>query len=99
MVTYKHLNKHIIYNIPENRAVTWDPSGILAGPYQNRKTGTLQKHENCYPSGKLAESYKNRKTRTRDSSGTLAGPYKNRKTEIRDPSGTLRKPEKRDLEP
>ena len=41
LVTYKHVNKHIIYNIPENRAVTWDPSGTLAGPYQNRKTGTL----------------------------------------------------------
>ena len=41
---------------------TRDPSRTPAGPYKNRKIGTL------------AGPYKNRKTRTRDLSGTLKKP-------------------------
>ena len=46
---------------------TQDPSGTLAGPYQNRKTGT-QDHN-----GTLAGRMNTRKLGPRDPSGILAG--------------------------
>ena len=46
---------------------TRDPNGTLAGPYKNRKIGTLAGPCNR-KTGTLAEPYQNRKT------GLLAGP-------------------------
>ena len=54
---------------------TRDPSGTLAGLYQNRKTGTQRKPENRDLSGAL------QKPENRDPSGTLQKP------ENPDPSG------------
>ena len=58
---------------------TQDPSGILPGPYKNRKTGTPAGPYENRKTGTLAGPYKSRKT------GTLAGPCENWKI------GTLKK--------
>ena len=55
-------------NMAYRKTGTRDPSGILSGPYKNRKTGTLQKPENRDPSGTL------RKPESQDPSGTLRMP-------------------------
>ena len=55
-------------NMAYRKTGTRDPSGILSGPYKNRKTGTLAGPYENRKTGILAGSYENRKT------GTLADP-------------------------
>ena len=97
----KFLFKSLTYILDYNKSAyqktgTRDPSGTLAGPYQNRKTetlagpyenrktGTLRKPENEDPSRTL------QKLENQDPSGSL------RNSENRDPSRTLPKLENRD---
>ena len=74
---------NLIKKLAYRKTGTHDPSGALAGPYQNRKIGTWNPTKNR-KTRTLAEPYKNRKT------GTPMRPSENLKSRTRYRTWALR---------